>query len=91
MQNQENLVSIVIPAYNAAIFIEETIRSIFNQTYRNWEMIIINDGSTDKTELIIEKYSTQRIKLRSFMHRRGKVNVLNDIIPNIHRLLKPLF
>jgi teichuronic acid biosynthesis glycosyltransferase TuaG len=63
MQNQSELVSIVIPAYNSASFIEETIQSIYNQTYHNWEIIIINDGSTDKTGEIISRISDIRVKL----------------------------
>jgi glycosyltransferase involved in cell wall biosynthesis len=53
----ESLVSIIIPAYNAERFISETINSVLNQTYTNWELIIINDGSTDKTLDIIQRFS----------------------------------
>lgn len=55
--NNMPLVSIVIPAYNAGMFIAETIDSVLAQTYSNWELIIVNDGSTDNTLQIIEKYS----------------------------------
>ncbi len=47
------LVSIITPAYNSAKFIAETIQSVQNQTYTNWEMIIVDDCSTDNTEQII--------------------------------------
>ena len=43
------LVSIIIPCYNQASFIQETIASVINQSYTNWECIIVNDGSTDPT------------------------------------------
>lgn len=46
------LISIIIPAYNAEYFIEETIQSVQDQTYENWELIIVNDGSTDQTEKV---------------------------------------
>jgi glycosyltransferase involved in cell wall biosynthesis len=49
------LVSIVIPVYNAAPYLEECLRSVSNQTYSSIEVIIINDGSTDNSEEIIEK------------------------------------
>lgn len=63
MQSQNNeLISIVIPAYNAAPFIEETIQSIFHQTYTNWEVIIVNDGSTDNTLDIIMSFTDHRIR-----------------------------
>lgn len=52
--NEIPLISIVIPAYNVEQYIEKTIQSIKNQTMDNYEVIIINDGSTDKTENIIK-------------------------------------
>lgn len=56
-----NIVSIVMPAYNCDSFIKQSIESVINQTYKNWELIIINDCSTDKTEEIIKSYSDKRI------------------------------
>ena len=50
-------VSIVMPAYNAEKYINETIDSILNQSYKDFEFIIINDGSTDRTKEIILSYS----------------------------------
>lgn len=49
----EELVSIITPVYNAEDYIETTIHSVMNQTYKNWEMILINDCSTDNSESII--------------------------------------
>ena len=50
-------ISIIIPAYNVEKYIDKCITSVINQTYDNIEAIIVNDGSTDNTALIIEKYS----------------------------------
>ncbi|MFD2908605.1 glycosyltransferase family 2 protein [Flavobacterium ardleyense] len=47
------LVSIITPAYNSANFIAETIKSVQDQTYQNWEMLIVDDGSSDATEAIV--------------------------------------
>ena len=55
-------VSVVMPAYNAEKFINETIDSVLDQTFCDFEFIIINDCSTDDTEQIIQLYSDQRIK-----------------------------
>ncbi|MBI1877687.1 MAG: glycosyltransferase [Chloroflexi bacterium] len=57
------LVSVIIPAYNAQNFIGETIQSVINQTYPDWEMLVVDDGSTDETRQVIEKYLTDsRVK-----------------------------
>lgn len=53
------LVSIVTPTYNCSKYIEKTIKSVINQTYKNWEMIIVDDCSTDNTEKIVRKYQQQ--------------------------------
>lgn len=58
---QDSLVSIIMPVYNGAEFIEEAIRSVINQTYYNWELIIVNDGSTDSTRQCIKGFSDERI------------------------------
>jgi glycosyltransferase involved in cell wall biosynthesis len=54
--NINPLVSIIIPTYNRAHFINETLDSIMAQTYSNWECIIVDDGSTDNSEFVIAKY-----------------------------------
>lgn len=60
----KDLVSIIIPVYNAEKFIDETINSVLDQTYANWELILVNDCSTDNSEKLIQKYlKDTRIKL----------------------------
>lgn len=56
-------ISIIIPAYNAASYIEDCINSVISQTKKELEIIIINDGSTDNTLKIVKKYKDKRIKL----------------------------
>ena len=51
-----SLISVVIPCYNAEAFLRETIESVLNQTYRNHEIILVDDGSTDGTATIIQSY-----------------------------------
>jgi glycosyltransferase involved in cell wall biosynthesis len=64
-------VSVVMPAYNAASFIAQAIESILNQTLRNFELIIVDDGSTDTTAQIIADYAARdpRIKAIQGAHR----------------------
>jgi len=57
------LVSIVMPAYNAETFIGEAIESVLAQRYANWELLIVNDGSTDGTAGIIDRYPDPRIRV----------------------------
>ena len=52
-----DLISVVVPAYNIENYIERCIKSILNQTYSNIEVIIVDDGSTDNTGSIIDKYA----------------------------------
>jgi glycosyltransferase involved in cell wall biosynthesis len=56
------LVSVIIPAYNAEKYISETIQSVLNQEHTAFELIIVNDGSTDGTEKVIRTFSDDRIK-----------------------------
>jgi len=51
------IVSIITPSFNAAKFIAETIQSVRNQTFENWEMIIVDDASTDNTEEVVKAVS----------------------------------
>ncbi|MBY5699916.1 glycosyltransferase family 2 protein [Rhizobium leguminosarum] len=67
----EPLVSVVIPAFNASRYIERTLRSAGRQTYRNLEIIVINDGSTDDTAKVVEQVALEdsRIRLLSTANR----------------------
>lgn len=62
----DKLISIVLPTYNGSKFIKQSIESIIKQSYKNWELIIVNDASTDNTLEIIEEFlQDSRIKLIS--------------------------
>ncbi len=58
-----SLVSIITPVYNCEEYIDKTIESVLSQTYENWEMIIVDDCSTDNTKAVLQKYlNDPRIK-----------------------------
>lgn len=77
--NSNPMISVVMPVYNAEKFLEEAIQSILTQTYKDFEFIIINDGSSDKSLEIIKKYreSDERIILVS-RENKGLVFSLNE-------------
>ncbi len=56
------LVSIIMPSWNTGVFIEESIQSVINQTYTNWELIIVDDCSSDNTDKIVSSFKDIRIK-----------------------------
>ena len=58
------LISIIIPAYNAERFIGRTLRSALKQTFGDIEVIVINDGSTDNTRLIVEEMALKDNRVR---------------------------
>lgn len=64
-------VSVIMPCFNAEAFIVEAINSILNQSLLNLELIIINDGSTDGTEMLVQKFTDSRIRYLSFDVNRG--------------------
>lgn len=56
MSQQDDLVSIIVPVYNAGKYIEETIHMVEKQTFKNWELILVDDCSTDNSRQVIRKY-----------------------------------
>lgn len=59
---EEELISIIVPVYNAENFLEDTINTVLNQTYKNWELLLINDCSKDKSKKIAKKYLSDKIR-----------------------------
>lgn len=71
MRMEEGLVSIIMPSYNTAQYIRESIQSVLNQTYQNWELIIVDDCSTDNTDEIVTSIKDERIKYYHNDKNRG--------------------
>lgn len=59
---KKGLVSIIVPVYNAERFLEDTIKTVENQSYENWELLLVNDCSKDNSKEIAKKYLSKKIK-----------------------------
>ncbi|MBU3822746.1 glycosyltransferase family 2 protein [Flavobacteriaceae bacterium XHP0103] len=68
----KNLVSIIMSAYNASAYIQEAIDSVINQSYTNWELIVIDDGSTDSTASIIKKNVSKDHRIKYLYQENAK-------------------
>lgn len=69
-----DLISIVIPIYNCEDYIEECINSILLQSYSNWELLLINDGSQDNSGIICREFSNKDKRVRYFEKKNGGVS-----------------
>ena len=74
------MVTIGIPIYNAARFLRDAILSVINQTYSDWTLILLDDGSTDESLSIARSFDDERILLISDGENRGLVSRLNQLI-----------
>ncbi len=77
------LVSIITPCYNSEKYITETYQSIKNQSYTNWEWIIVDDYSRDNSVLVIRSFNDQRIKLFVQENNQGAANARNLALSNV--------
>ena len=58
-QSMESLISIVLPIYNGEKYMRKSIDSVLAQTYENWELLIVDDGSNDNTAVIAQEYAAK--------------------------------
>ncbi len=79
MNNTNVKVSVIIPAFNAGKYIEEALNSVFSQTYRQFEIIMVDDCSTDNTKEILEKYKS-KIHLITLQTNQGEAHARNTAI-----------
>ena len=74
-----DMISIIIPAYNAADYLAQTIESVLNQTYSDFELILIDDGSTDRTREIIKDYQCKDARIKYFYKENGGVSSARNL------------
>ncbi len=73
------LVSVVIPSYNQAEYLKQALNSLIDQTYQNWEAVVVNDGSTDNTKEVMDFYAKKDLRIRPFSKPNGGItSALNE-------------
>ena len=77
--NTTPLVSVIIPAYNAAKYIEDTLASVIAQTIQDFEIIVVNDGSTDNTKEILDRIAASDIRINSIHKSNSGVSDTRNI------------
>lgn len=77
------LTSVCMPLFNGARYVEVAIRSVLAQTYENWELVIVDDGSTDGGDQIAEAFSRQDARIRFFRNAQGL-----GVVPNWNRSIE---
>ena len=85
MSNSDNqmvpLLSVLMPVYNVEQYVAEAIESILNQTFNNFELIIIDDGSTDASRVIASEYAKKDHRIRFYSREnRGIVKTRNELL-----------
>ena len=70
----EELISIIIPVYNSEKYISKCLKSLIKQKYNNWEAIIVNDGSSDKSQDIIENFVKKDSRFKSYYQKNSGVS-----------------
>jgi glycosyltransferase involved in cell wall biosynthesis len=73
LQNVEGLISVIIPVYNGAAYLEETIASVLAQTYSNFELIMIDDGSVDQSPEIMRAWAARDQRIKSIFQPHGGI------------------
>jgi CMP-N-acetylneuraminic acid synthetase len=84
MKNQIPKITVYMPNYNYGQYIEEAIQSVQNQVFKDWELIIIDDGSTDNSDEVLERYSTDE-KITIIKQKNKGLNITNNVAIRLSR------
>tara|TARA_Y100000590_G_scaffold468581_1_gene651820 strand:- start:2657 stop:3469 length:813 start_codon:yes stop_codon:yes gene_type:complete len=81
MNTNEPYFSVIICCFNSENFIRETIDSVIDQSFKDWEIVLVNDGSTDKTEAIVNDYVSKGVNINYFFQEnKGFANARNKCV-----------
>lgn len=72
-------ISVVIPAYNAALYIDTTLRSVIKQSFPDFEIIVVDDGSVDETEKIVQTFRHGDLRIQYFYQKNGGVSSARNL------------
>ena len=78
MINENNLISVIVPVFNVEDYIERCIKSILNQTYNNLEIILVDDGSTDKSGEICDLYKEKDNRIKVIHNKNSGPSVARN-------------
>lgn len=73
------MVTIIVPAYNAEAYLDSCVSSIFSQSESDWELLLVDDGSTDETGAICERYSAQDSRIRTIHRKHSGVSAARNV------------
>ena len=78
VENNKKMISVIMPVYNSEKYVSESIESVCNQSYENWELLIVNDGSTDHTSKIIDDYAKKDSRIKVFHKKNEGVSIARN-------------
>ena len=84
--SESAMVSVIIPVYNVQMYLAECVDSVINQTYKNLEIILVDDGSTDETVNIIYEYKSKLYELEKILPEKF-IRISKSTILNLEKVL----
>ena len=71
MEERKPLVSVIVPVYNVYPYLRDCVQSVQAQSYQNWELLLVDDGSTDGSETLCDEYAAQDARVRVLHKKNG--------------------
>lgn len=75
---ESSVISVVVPVYNSAMYLDKCIQSILKQSYYNWELILVDDGSTDESGSICDKYAKEYVNIKCIHQENRGVSIARN-------------